>query len=59
MMAERCLSGGACAVKDVDRRLKKAKVVATSDGNVIDAVSCALDIAAEIARMRGIAPLLI
>jgi len=59
MMAERSLFGGACTVKDVDHRLKKAKVVATSDGNVIDAVSCALDIAAEIARRRGIAPLLL
>lgn len=59
MMAERSLPGGACAVKDVDHRLKKAKVVATSDGNVIDAVFCALDIAAEIARRRGIAPLLL
>jgi len=26
MMAERCLSGGACAVKDVDRRLRKRKL---------------------------------
>jgi hypothetical protein len=59
MMAERSLPGGACAVKDVDHRLKKAAVVATSDGNVIDAVSCALDIAAEIAKRRGIAPLLL
>ncbi len=57
MMTEVGLAGTARTAKDVDHRLKKAEIVATSDGNVIDAAFRALDIPAEIARRIGIAVL--
>jgi hypothetical protein len=53
------LAGTAQTVRDVDYRLKTVAIVATSDGNVIDAAFCALDIPAEIARKRGITALLL
>jgi len=59
MMTEVGLAGTARTVRDVDHRLKKVAIVATSDGNVIDAASCALDIPAEIARKRGTIVLLL
>jgi hypothetical protein len=53
-MASRGLRGGASTLKDVDRKLKSVwGIVATSDGNVIDAAARAVDIPAEIARRRG------
>lgn len=55
MMAERCLQGTAMTAKDVDHQLKIAKgVVATSDGNVIDAASSIIDLPGEIARRKGV-----
>lgn len=58
MLAERNLAGTARTARDVDRQLKAAiGIVATSDGNVIDASSEVIDLPAEIARRRGICPL--
>lgn len=55
MMAERCLPGDARTAKDVDRRLKtEAAIVASGDGNVIDASSAVVDLPAEMARMQGL-----
>lgn len=55
MMAERSLPGTAMTAKDVDHQLKIAKgVVATSDGNVIDAASRVIDLPLEIARRNCI-----
>ncbi len=57
MIAKVGMAGTAWTAKDVDHRLKKATIVATSDGNVIDAAYRALDLPAEIARRRGTAVL--
>jgi hypothetical protein len=55
IMAKRCLPGDARTAPDVDHLLKTAmSIVATSDGNVIDAASHVVDLPAEMARMRGI-----
>lgn len=55
MMAERRLPGTAMTAKDVDHQLKIAKgVVATSDGNVIDAASSVIDLPLKIARRKGV-----
>jgi hypothetical protein len=59
LMEDRALSGTARTARDVDRRLKNEQIneqiiVATSDGHVIDAVSAAVDLPAEIARTWGI-----
>ena len=55
MMAERCLPGAARTAKDVDHRLKTAAaIVASGDGDVIDAASAVVDLPAEMARMRGL-----
>jgi len=60
MMAVRGLAGGARCAKDVDHQLKVcAGIIATSDGNVIDAASSAIDLPGEIARIKCIRPLLI
>jgi len=54
-MEERHLVGEVRCVKDVDHQLKACGgIVASSDGNVIDAASSIIDIPAEIARRRGI-----
>jgi len=51
LMEKQGLSGTASTARDVDRRLKSQKApVATSDGQVIDAVSKAVDLPAEISR---------
>ncbi len=57
MMSECGIPGTARTVRDVDRRLKSAEgIIATGDGNVIDAVSCVVDIPGQIALKRGIRP---
>jgi hypothetical protein len=60
MMAERNLPGTARTARSVDHLLKVAEaVVATSDGNVIDAAKRIHDLPAEIAKRRGIVPLFV
>jgi hypothetical protein len=55
MMAKRGLPGDARTAHDVDHSLKTAMaIVATSDGYVIDAASCVVDLPSEMARRRGI-----
>jgi len=60
MMAELGLSGDARTARDVDHQLKICSVgaiVATSDGNVIDASPSVIDLPAEIALRHSIIPL--
>lgn len=60
MMAKRDLPGEARCARDVDHQLKVCgTIIATSDGNVIDAASSVIDLPGEIARGRRIRPLLI
>ncbi|MCX6676775.1 MAG: DUF434 domain-containing protein [Methanothrix sp.] len=60
LMAERDLPGEARCARDVDHQLKVCgSIVASSDGNVIDAASSVIDLPGEIARERGISPLLL
>jgi hypothetical protein len=60
MMAKRAISGAARCARDVDHQLKVcASIIATSDGNVIDAASSVIDLPGEIARGRCIRSLLI
>lgn len=60
MMAERGLLGEAECVRDVDHLLKVCgSIVASSDGNIIDAAAAAIDLPGEIARGHCIRPLLI
>lgn len=60
MMVARGLSGEAGCARDVDHLLKVCgNIVASSDGNVIDAAAAAIDLAGEIARGHRIRPLLI
>ncbi len=60
MMAERGLPGMARTEKFVDYQLKTAEgVVATADGNVIDSVSCAIDIPGLVAKKRGVKPVVL
>lgn len=60
MMAGRGLPGTARTVGNVDHLLKVSEaVVATSDGNVIDAAIRIFDLPAEIAKRRGIVPLFV
>lgn len=55
MMADQGLEGTARTALDVDRELKRATgVVATGDGNIIDAAAHVLDIPAEIAKQQNI-----
>lgn len=57
MMGKRGIPGTARTVRDVDHQLKLAKgIIATGDGNVIDAVSCVVDIPGQIALKKGISP---
>lgn len=54
-MMTRSLEGTARTARDVDRQLKDTKaVVATGDGNIIDAASAVLDLPLEIAKREGI-----
>jgi hypothetical protein len=60
MMVERSLAGTARTVMDVDRQLKSAEgIVATADGNVIDVVPFAIDLPGQIARKKGISPIVL
>lgn len=60
MMAARGLLGEAECARDVDHFLKACgSIVASSDGNVIDAAAIAIDLPGEIARGHCIRPLLI
>ena len=55
LMAQMGLEGDALCLRDVDRQLKCCqKIVASSDGIVIDSAPEAIDLPAEIARRRGI-----
>jgi hypothetical protein len=55
LMAERTLPGAARCARDVDHQLKVCgSIVASSDGNVIDAASSVIDLPGEIARRHGI-----
>lgn len=59
-MADLGLPGEARTARDADHQLKICSVgaiVATSDGNVIDAASSVIDLPAEIARRLSITPL--
>jgi len=54
------LPGVARCARDVDHQLKVCgSIVASSDGNVIDAASNVIDLPGEISRRRGISPLLV
>lgn len=56
-MAECGLPGKVETAKNVDFQLKSSgKIVATSDGNVVDAALAVVDIPAEIARRLGLVP---
>jgi hypothetical protein len=62
MMAQFKVPGTAETARDADGRLKSAgkaagAVVATGDGNVIDAVVQVIDIPCKIAGKRGVIPL--
>ena len=60
MMAGRGLPGTARTAGNVDHLLKVSEsVVATSDGNVIDAAIRIYDLPREIAKRRGIVPLFV
>ena len=60
MMAGRGIPGTARTAGNVDRLLKVSEaVVATSDGNVIDAADRIYDLPREIAKRRGIVPLFV
>ena len=60
MMAGRGLPGTARTARNVDHLLKVSEsVVATSDGNVIDAAIRIYDLPREIAKRRGIVPLFV
>lgn len=55
LMAQISLPGDALCLRDVDRQLKGCrKIVASSDGIVIDSAPQVIDLPAEIARRRGI-----
>ena len=54
MMAKIGLPGTARTVRDADHQLKSSRaIVATADGNVIDAATHVIDLPWEIARRRG------
>ncbi len=60
MMGKRGVPGTARTARDVDHQLKFAEgVIATGDGNVIDAVSCVVDIPGLIALKKGITPVVL
>ena len=55
LMAQMSLFGDALCLRDVDRQLKYCrKIVASSDGIIIDSAPEAIDLPAEIARRWGI-----
>ena len=55
LMAQMGLDGDALCLRDVDRQLKCCrKIVASSDGIIIDSATEAIDLPAEIARRWGI-----
>jgi hypothetical protein len=55
MMAKRDLTWSARTIQDVDRQLKmKQEIVATADGNIIDAASHVIDLPLWIAKRKGI-----
>lgn len=57
MMEELGLQGSARTAQDVDHKLKAAKgIIATGDGNIIDAVHMVVDIPGRIAQEKGIIP---
>ncbi len=57
MMEELGLQGSARTAQDVDHELKAAKgIIATGDGNIIDAVPVVVDIPGRIAQEKGIIP---
>jgi hypothetical protein len=57
MMVKHGVPGTARTARDVDHQLKLAEgIIATGDGNVIDAVSCVADIPGQIALKMGICP---
>lgn len=59
-MAEHDVRGMARTARDVDRQLKGMEgVIATGDGNIIDAAVSVLDIPEAIARLRGFKPLIL
>ena len=56
-MAEHDVLGMVRTARDVDRQLKEMKgVIATGDGNIIDAAVSVVDIPGAVARMRGFEP---
>lgn len=60
LMSARGLTGDARCARDVDHLLKACdSIVASSDGNIIDAVAAVIDLPGEIARGHCIRPLLI
>jgi hypothetical protein len=59
-MAEHDVLGMVRTARDVDRQLKDMEgVIATGDGNIIDAAVSVVDIPGAIARMRGFEPLIL
>jgi hypothetical protein len=60
IMAEHDVQGMVRTARDVDRQLKEmVGVIATGDGNIIDAAVSVVDIPGAIARMRGFEPLIL
>lgn len=59
-IAEHDVPGMVRTAKDVDRQLKRSEgLIATGDGNIIDAAISVVDIPGTIARKRGIEPLVL
>jgi hypothetical protein len=59
-LADFGVQGEATTARDADRRLKVAPhPVATGDGAIIDAALEAVDLPAEVAKRRGIIPLIL
>jgi hypothetical protein len=59
-MAEHDVRGMVRTARDVDRQLKGMEgVIATGDGNIIDAAVSVVDIPGAIARLRGFEPLIL
>jgi hypothetical protein len=59
-MTEHDVTGLVRTARDVDHRLKEMEgVIATGDGNIIDAAEKIVDIPGVISRMRGIEPLIL
>jgi hypothetical protein len=60
IMAEYEVPGTARTARDVDFQLKEMNgVIATADGSIIDAMASVTDIPGEIARRRGVEPLVL